>query len=145
MLSRFKKPDLIATLQEQGGEVVADARSAATEAVRHAEDLLELFRMELREYGQRQARRMVAILAGGVLLLVSYLLLCAALCVLLGRWLDWPLAVGSVFLVNFVLGLVLLICGVKMKPGPVAPATQQELKNDLQCLKLAIEQKRKSW
>ncbi len=144
MFSWLKKPDLVTTLHERGGEVLADARQAATDAVQHTESLLALFRLELREYGQCQARRMVAILAGAGLLLVSYLLLCAALCVLLGQYVEWPLAVGIVFLANLVVGLVLLICGVKMNPGPLAPATRQELKNDLQCLKLALAEKKKS-
>ncbi len=144
MFARFKKPDIVSTLHERGGEVVADARQAATDAVRHAEALVSLFRLELQEYGQRQARRMVSILVGVGLLLVSYLLLCAALCVLLGQWLEWPLAVTIVFLVNFAAGALLLICGAKMNPGPLAPATQQELKNDLQCLKLALAEKKKS-
>ncbi len=144
MLALFKKSELITTLQERGGEVASDARQAASETVRHAEDLLELFRLELREYGQCQARRLAAILVGGGLLLVSYLLLCAALCVLLGQYMEWPLAVAVVFIGNFLSGLLLLLCGIKMNPGPLAPATQQELKNDLQCLKLALEQKKKS-
>ncbi len=144
MFDWLKKPDLVTTLHERGGEVVSDARSAALEAARHVEALVELFRLELREYGQRQARRMVSILVGVGLLLVSYLLLCAALCVLLGQYVAWPYAVGIVFLVNFLGGLMLLICGAKMNPGPLAPATQQELKNDLQCLKIAIAEKRKS-
>ncbi len=144
MFAWFKKQDIVTNLQVRGGEVFADARQAANDAAQHAEALVSLFRLELREYGQRQARRMVAILVGGGLLLVSYLLLCAAVCVLLGQYLDWPLAVGIVFLANFAMGAILLICGLKSNPGPLAPATQQELKNDLQCLKLALAEKKKS-
>ncbi len=144
MFAWLKKPDLFTTLQERGGEVVADARQAAVDAATHAEALLSLFRLELQEYGQRQTRRMVSILVGVGLLLVSYLLLCAVACVLLGQWLDWPLAVAIVFFVNVAVGALLLICGIKMNPGPLAPATRQELKNDLQCLKLALAEKKKS-
>ncbi len=144
MFDWLKKPDLVTTLHQRGGEVLSDAREVATEAVQHTEALLDLFRLELREYGQYQARRMTAILLGVGLLLVSYLLLCAALCALLGQFVDWPLAVGIVFLANVVVGLLLLLCGVKMNSGPLAPATRQELKNDLQCLKLALAEKKKS-
>ncbi len=144
MFAWLKKQDFVSTLQVQGGEVFADARQAATDATHHVEALVELFRLELREYGQRQARRMVSILVGAGLLLVSYLLFCAALCVLLGQYMAWPLAVGAVFLANAAIGALLLICGLYMKPGPLAPATQQELKNDLQCLKLALAEKKKS-
>ncbi len=144
MFAWLKKPDIVTTLQTQSGAVLADARQAASDALQHTEALLELFRLELREYGQCQARRMVAILVGVGLLLVSYLLLCAALCVLLGQYVFWPLAVAIVFLANFAGGLILLICGVKLNPGPLAPATRQELKNDLQCIKLALAEKKKS-
>ncbi len=144
MFSWLKKPDIVTSLQERGGEVLVDARHAALDAARHLEALIELFRLELREYGQRQAQRMVAIVAGLGLLLVSYLLLCAALCVLLSLYVDWPWAVAIVFLVNFAAGLGLLVYGVKKNPGPLAPATQQEIKNDFQCLKIAIAEKKKS-
>ncbi len=144
MFDWLKKPDIVTTLQERGGEVVADARRAALNGVRHTEALVELFREELREYGQRQANRMAAILVGAGLLLVSYLLLCAALCALLGLWLDWPYAIGIIFLVNFLAGLCLLRSGLKKKPGKLAPLTCQELSNDIQCLKLAIAEKKKS-
>ncbi len=144
MFAWLKKQGFISTLQEQGGEVLADARQAAANATQHAEALVELFRLELREYGQRQARRTTAIVAGAGLMLVSYLLLCAGLCVLLAQFLDWLYAVGIVFLLNFLSGALLLVCGAKMKPGPLAPATRQELKNDLQCIKLALTEKKKS-
>ncbi len=144
MFTSFKKPEVVSTLHERGGELVTDARQAALNTVQHLGALVELFRLELREYGQRQVRRMVAIVVGVGLLLVSYLLLCAVLCVLLGLWLDWHLAVAIVFLVNFAGGLGLLICGIRKNPGPLAPATQQELRNDLQCLKIAIDENKKS-
>ncbi len=143
MSAWLKKPDLVTTLQERGGEVVADARQAVVDAASHAEALVSLFRLELQEYGQRQTRRLVAILVGVGLLLVSYLLLCAVACVLLAQWLSWPLAVAIVFLVNVFTGVLLLVCGIKMNPGPLAPATRQELRNDLQCLKLALAEKKK--
>ncbi len=140
----LKKPDVVSTLHERGGALLTDARHTVLEAARHVEALVELFRLELREYGQRQARRMVAIAIGVGLLLVSYLLLCAVVCVLLSQWLAWPWAVAIVFFANFAGGLVLLLYGVKSDPGPLAPATQQELKNDFQCLKSAIDEKKKS-
>ena len=144
MFDWIKKHDLVSTLHERGGEVVADARRSALEAARHLEALVMLLREELREYSRRQGRRMAYIAVGGGLLLVSYLLLCAAVCVLLGHWMDWIYAVAIVFAVNFVCGLVLLLIGLKCKPGAVAPLTQQEIRNDFQCLKVAISEKKKS-
>ncbi len=144
MFAWLKKQGFLATLQEQGGEVLADARQAAANATQHAETLVELFRLEIREYGQRQARRMAAMAVGAGLMLVSYLLLCAALCVLLGQYMEMVYAVGIVFLANFLAGLLLLVCGAQSNPGPLAPATRQELKNDLQCVKSALTEKKNS-
>ncbi len=144
MFAWLKKQGFVSTLHEQGGEVLADARQAAADVTRHAESLVELFRLELHEYGQRQARRMAAMVVGVALLLVAYLLLCAGLCVLLGQYLDWVYAVGIVFLANLLGGVLLLLFGAKSNPGPLAPATRPELQNDLQCIKLALTEKKKS-
>ncbi len=144
MFDWIKKHDLVSTLHERGGEVVADARRSALEAARHLESLILLFREELREYSQRQARRMAFILVGAGLLLVSYLLFCAAACLLLGLWVDMVYAVAIVFLLNFLVGLALLRTGLKTRLGALAPLTQQEINNDFQCLKIVISEKKKS-
>ncbi len=144
MFSWFGKRDVVRTLREQGGDAVTGLRRITLGAVDHAEALLELFRMELREFGQRQARRVAAIVLGVGLLLVSYLLFCAGLCVMLSLWMDWLPAVAIVFFANALAGALALGIGLKMRVGPLAPATQQELKTDFQCLKIAIGENRKS-
>ncbi len=144
MFSWLGKRDIVRTLREQGADAVSGLRRTALNTVTHAESLLELFRMELHEFGQRQARRVAAIVLGVGLLLVSYLLFCAGLCVLLSLWMDWLPAVAIVFCVNALAGGLSLIIGLKMRVGPLAPATQQELKTDIQCLKIAIGANRKS-
>ncbi len=144
MAAWFRKPDIVTTLQEQGGGVVSSARRTVLRSVEHAESLLQLFRLELREYGARQARRLVAIVAGVGLLLVAYLLLCAALCVLLSMWTGLLAAVCIVFLLNALLGVTALLYGLRTPAGPVAPATTNELKTDLQCLKILIGENKKS-
>ena len=144
MFSWFGKRDIIPTLREQGGNALSGVRRIALDTVAHAESLLELFRVELKEFGQRQARRVALIVAGVGLLLVAYLLLCAALCVLLSLWLPLLAAIGIVFFINVLAGAVLLAVGRRMRSGPLAPATLQELKTDYQCLKISIGESRKS-
>lgn len=135
----FRKPQSLADMQEQGGKVVADVREAALHAASHASALVQLFRVELQEYGACQARRLLALVVGLLLLLVAYLAFCAALCVVLQGWLDsWLLAAGAVCLVNALLGVFLLLAAIWRKPGPLAPATRQELKDDVQCLKILL-------
>ncbi len=144
MFSWFGKRNIIPTLREQGGDAVSGLRRTALDAVAHAESLLELFRHELREFGQRQARRLVLIVAGLGLLMVSYLLFCAALCVLFSLWMHWLAAVAIVFFLNLLAGGIALLVGLRMRVGAPAPATLQELKTDYQCLKIAIGGNRKS-
>lgn len=141
----FRKPQSLADLQEHGGEMVADVREAALHAASHANALAQLFRMELQEYGIRQCRRLVMLAAGLFLLLVAYLAFCVVMGVLLQACLgSWLLATGIVFLFNALVGFLLLWVAAASKPGPLAPATCQELKDDVQCLKILLQPKSKN-
>ncbi len=144
MFSWLGKRDILPTLREQGGEALSGMRRTLLRTVAHAESLLELFRLELGEFGQRQLRRVVFVALGAGLLLVSYLLLCAALCVLLSLWMHPLAAVGIVLAINVLAGGICLVAGLRVRAGPLAPATRQELKTDFQCLKIAIGENRKS-
>ncbi|MBQ1960419.1 MAG: phage holin family protein [Akkermansia sp.] len=134
----------LTTLQKQGGSVLSDARESLLQASEHIEAVLELFRLELREYGEKQVRRVVALVVGVFLLLCAYAVFCAFACVLLSTWLGWTWAVAVVCLVNALLGVVAIVVGLKNKPGAIAPATMQELKDDVQCLKLMLKGNTKS-
>ncbi len=134
----------LTTLQKQGGSVLANAREALLHTSEHLEAVLELFRLELREYGEKQVRRVVALVVGVFLLLCAYAIFCAFACVLLSSWLGWIWAVAVVCLVNALLGAVAIVVGLKCKPGPIAPATLQELKDDVQCIKLMLKGNTKS-
>ncbi len=144
MFSWLGKRNVIPTLREQGGGALHGLRRTALGAVTHVESLLELFRLELREFGRRQARRVAAIVLGVGLLLVSYLLFCVVLCVLLSLWMHLLAAVAIVFAINVLAGGTALAVGLRMRAGALAPATMQELKTDFQCLKIAIGENRKS-
>lgn len=133
----FRKPKPLASLQEQGGELLGGVKEAAAGTASHVGALWQLFCMELREYAAHQTRRVVAVAVGGFLLFFAYALLCAFACVAAEMWLgSWPWATGLVCGVHFVAGFIFLLSGLRSSAGPVAPATRQELQNDWQCIKL---------
>ena len=138
-LFSFRKPKALASLQQQGGELLGGVKGMAGQTVAHVGALLQLLCAELQQYLGHQVRRAVAVAAGALLLFFGYLVFCAFACVglqeLLGSWL---LATGVVSLAHLVVGFIVLLIGVKSSPGPVAPATREELKNDWQCIKLLI-------
>ena len=130
---------MITTLQEQGGDLVDDVRKAARYTASHARSLLALLKVELAEYVAQQSRRAVLFAAAGVVLLFAYALLCVWLCVVLNMWLaSWAVSVAIVLLLNAVPGLILAMMALRAKPAPLAEATRQELKNDLECLRILL-------
>lgn len=134
-----RKPKVITTLQEQGGDLVDDVRKAARYTASHARSLLALLKVELAEYVAQQSRRAVLFAAAGVMLLFAYALLCVWLCVVLNMWLaSWAVSVAIVLLLNAVPGLILAMMALRAKPAPLAEATRQELKNDLECLRILL-------
>lgn len=144
-LFSFKKPQVLTTLQEQGGAALGGVKDTVARSVSHVGALLQLLQIELQEYASHQVKRVVLLVAGAVLLLFGYLLLCAFACVAAHLWLDsWLLATGLVCLLHFVVGGIVVMLGLKGNPGPVAPATRQELKNDWQCLKLLFNKESKT-
>ncbi len=138
-LFSFRKPQRLASLQEQGGELLGGVKGVANRAFAHIGALLQLLQVELQQYVGHQVRRLVLMVTGALLLLIGYLVFCAFACVgmhaLLGSWLY---ATGVVSLAHLLVGLVVLLIGVKSSAGAVAPATRQELKNDWQCIKLLV-------
>ena len=138
-LFSFKKPQRLAALQQQGGELLGGVKDAATHAFSHIGALLQLLVVELQQYGAHQLRRIAAIVVGAFLLVVGYLLLCAFACVAAHAWLgSWLLATGLVCLLHLIVGFVVLLVGIKSSAGSVAPATREELKNDWQCIRLLL-------
>ena len=143
-LFSFTPRERLHSLQEQGGAALEGARRAALQATSHLEALMDLLCLELAEYGAHQARRVLALAFGVLLLLCAYFLLCLFICVALSGWLGWLGAVGVVCLFNLLVGVLALVAGLKCRPGPLAPATRQELKNDVQCIRLFLKEKGKS-
>lgn len=132
------------SLLEQGEGVVSDVKGAVLHAARHLEALYELFVLELREYGRHQMRRMVAMLVGAVLLGVAYLLLCMLAVAFLAVELGLMTALVIVIAFNALAGGVAVVVAAVCKPSGIAPATGQEIKDDIQCIKLYLKGKGRS-
>lgn len=135
----FRKPKAITTLQEQGGGFVDDVKQAAASALSHLSSLLALLKIELAEYGARQAKRIAMLVVAAVMLVFAYVFACAFVCVALHAWLgSWLYSVGIVMLLNAVPGIVLLLAALRAKPAPLAECTRRELQNDLECLRILL-------
>ena len=123
---------------QKGQGLLERARETASETVEHAHALVELFGIELQEYTAVQMRRMVLLALGLLFTFAAYALLNALGCVLLAPVLGWAWALGALLLLNLVPGVILLRAFKRSQPGPVAPATRQELQKDVQCLKILL-------
>lgn len=146
-MAELSSPEKPPTLREQSGEVVADLRQAAAHGAHHIGALAELLQLELGEYMRGQTRRMVALMVGGVLLACAYLLLCLLAVEALRAYTSVPDVRYALLIVvggNVLLGLVALWIGRLCKPAAVAPATLQEIKNDVQCIQLYLKNREKS-
>lgn len=136
----FHIPERVASAKERGRAAVGGVRAAASHAVDHAQSLAELLRLELQEYGAAQTRRLAVVSVAVVLLLTAYLSLCVCLSVWLSGWMGWMGSVACIGALNLAGGIVLLLLARALSPGSVAPLTRQELKSDLECLKLLMKE-----
>ncbi len=143
-LFSFRKPQVLTSLQEQGGELLSEIRNAAAHVKSHAGSLLSLFCLDLAEYIAQQRRRVVMFIAAGIAFLVGYLLLCVwAVLALQPVFASWLWAVAVVFAFNVLVGILMLVKACRAKPAPLAAATKAELKNDLECLKILLSKENK--
>lgn len=143
-MAEDQPPEKPETLREQGEAVVTDLRSVSLHVFRHLESLAELFSLELREYGRRQICYMMTLIAGAVLLLCAYLVLCFFAVVALSPLIGHTWAFLAVVAFNVVAGGVMLLVAALRKPDAVAPSTVQEIKNDIRCVQLYLKGKAKS-
>lgn len=139
----FRKPKVVTTLQEQGGALVVDIRRVLSQAISHAGSLFALLRIEAAEYLTHQTRRVVWFAAAACVFFVSYLLLNALLCVLANELFDsWLWAIGAVLTGNLLLGLLCFLIALRSKNVPFAEMTKEELKTDLECLKILLNKEK---
>ena len=143
MFHLFKQKEGASALRQEASAVVQQARSVVQRTAEHTSALGALFAEEVKEYTMHQLQRVILAIVACVLLLGAYFVLCAAVAVLLSIWLHPALSLGVVFLVNLVAALLLLRMVRSMGGKKLAPATAQELKNDLECLKLLCKESSK--
>lgn len=132
------------TLREQSGAVVSDVRAAVLHSAQHLEALGELLRLELREYGRRQVRRVVTGALGVALLLCAYITGCFCVVVELQPLVGLRVAFLAVIIFNAVVGGVLLLAAALRKPASLAPTTCEEIKKDIECVKIYLKGNEKS-
>lgn len=136
----FDKP----TVSAGASSAASGTRTALARTLEHAQALRELFQAELAEYIDFQRRRGAYMVLAVVLLLVSYLLLCALSVVLLAPHAGWAGALVIVLVANLMGALILLLRAMALGKETLAPATREELHNDWQCLKLLLKGNEKS-
>lgn len=144
MFSLFKdRGSNRASLREEGLSALKQVRGVVLRVLEHANALGELLCAEIKEYAAHQITRLIMVVLACVMLLSSYILLCALVVVLLSFCIGTAWSIAAVLLLN-VLTAVLLLHGVKRMAGKkLAPATAEELKNDWQCLKLLCKENNK--
>ncbi|MFI3242728.1 MAG: hypothetical protein R3Y56_00580 [Akkermansia sp.] len=105
--------------------------------------LAELFLIEVGEYSQVAKRRAIFAFLGALTLSLAYLAFWAILVLYL--WQQWcPYGALLVFAgFHTFLSIIFLIIAWKAKPGPLAPMTKEELKTDLTCIKLSLNENAK--
>lgn len=136
--------ETVDTLREQGKSAVFHVRSVIIHAAEHLRALSALFGVELQEYAARQTSRLIALAAGIFLTVCGYLILCALVCALIGSYIGILWGMAIVCAAHFLAAGTLIILALNHKPGPLAPATRQELKNDLQCLQIILGSKKEN-
>ncbi|MGN0821484.1 MAG: phage holin family protein [Akkermansia sp.] len=135
----FGIPERLAAAREAGAAAANGARETAAEALQHAEALVALLRAELAVYAAQQAKRMALRVVAVACLLVAYLGLCVLAVLLLAPVMGWAPAVGCAVLVHALVAAVALFSAARLRPGHPAPMTMEELRNDLQCLKMMLK------
>lgn len=134
--------ETVDALREQGRSAASNMRDTAIHIAGHLRAVAALFGVELQEYAARQTDRLVALAVGIFLAACGYLVLCALVCLLIGSCIGilWGMAV--VCAAHFLAAGILIILALNHKPGSLAPATRQELKNDLRCLQILLDSKK---
>lgn len=110
----------------------------------HGSALAELFRLELGEYMRRQRRRMALLIAGGACAALAYVSFWILLCCWLAPLWGCPAVLALLCLLHLLLAVALLLSARRLKPTAFAPDTRRELQNDLQCLKILLQEKKTS-
>lgn len=111
----------------------------------HVHSLFSLFLLEMEEAAERVRNKAVCLAAGVFLLFFTYIFFCVTVTVLLNGWLNSLLmACGVMFLLHVIGVVIAFVTASRIKVGPIAPETRQELQSDYECLQIAIKESRNS-
>lgn len=122
----------------------ARAGFIARAAVAHVGALSSLFVLELGEYARQARKCAVLAVVAAFLLVVGYVSFCVCAVLWLGPEIGYVPCLALLGGAHLVAGLVVLGCAVRQKPGPLLRDTCEELKTDYECLRMMIEENRKS-
>lgn len=111
----------------------------------HAHSFFSLFLLELGEAAERLRGKAICLAAGVFLLFFTYIFFCITATVLLNIWLHSLLLACTIMFALHLIGVVVaFVLASRIKVGPVAPETLQELQSDYECLQIAIKESRNS-
>lgn len=136
--------ETVDALREQGRSAASSVRDTVIHVAEHLRAVTALLGVELQEYAARQTNRLIALAAGVFLGVCGYLMLCALVCLLIGGCIGILWGMAIVCAAHFLAAGILIILALNRKPGSLAPATRQELKNDLQCLRILLNSKKEN-
>lgn len=140
MLSHFLKKKQTEAPQPGLGSYVHDF---FMHSFAHFGALAELFVVEASEYSTLLKRRMLLLCVGLAATSLAYLAIWSIVVMLL--WENWcgygALGVFTAF--HLAVAFIFLLAAYLTKPGKLAPMTAEELKSDLTCIKLSLNEKDK--
>ncbi len=111
----------------------------------HVHALFSLFLLELGEAAERLRGKAICLAVGVFLLFFTYIFFCVTVTVLLELWMgSLLLACCIMFALHLVGVVVTFVMASRIKVGPVAPETLQEIQSDYECLQIAIKESRNS-
>lgn len=131
----------LALFRKRSEAACSDAREVCAHVQEHLTALAELFSLELSHYLRVQTIRTLLYLAAGFVLCVAYLVFWAFVITLLSSLTGWVWATAISCALNLLAAFILFRAAGAIKPGAVAPDTLKEVKNDLQCLRLLLQNK----
>ena len=100
MFSLFKDRGNRASLREEALSALNLVRGVVTRVLEHANALGELLCAEIKEYAAHQIMRLIMVVLACVMLLTSYILLCALVVVLLSTCIGAAWSIVTVLLLN---------------------------------------------
>ena len=131
--------DTACSLRERGTAVAQSVGDAFSRGSAHVATLAALFKVEAAIWGGRALRKTCLLLVGAFLVVVAYAFTVVVGCLLLAESIGWLWTLTAVAAFHAVAGLAVICGAVKMKTGEIAPGTVQEIKNDIQCLRILLK------